>query len=59
MDSIPIVDVGQLLIGLQGGVGNAMKYMEELTDAEAISIFEVGYEWDEFVFRLARGKNGN
>ena len=35
---------------------NAMKYVEELMDAEASSIFEVDHERDELFFRLARGK---
>ena len=38
---------------------NAMKYVEVLMDAEASSIFEVDYERDELVFRLARGKEGD
>ena len=38
---------------------NAMKYVEELMDAEASSIFEVDHERDELFFRLARGKGGS
>lgn len=38
---------------------NAMKYVEELMDAEASSIFEVDYERQEVHFRLARGKWGS
>lgn len=40
-------------------LNNAMKYVEELMDAEASSIFEVDHERHEIVFRLARGKGGN
>jgi signal transduction histidine kinase len=38
---------------------NAMKYVEELMDAEASSIFEIDYERNELFFRLARGKEGD
>ncbi len=38
---------------------NAMNYVEELTNAETSSIFEVDYERDELRFRLARGKWGS
>jgi signal transduction histidine kinase len=37
---------------------NAMKYVEELMDAETSSIFEVDHERGELRFRLARGKWG-
>jgi signal transduction histidine kinase len=37
---------------------NAMKYVEELMDAEAASIFDVDQERDELCFRVARGKGG-
>lgn len=40
-------------------LNNAMKYVEELMDAEASSIFEVDHEREEIVFRLARGKKGD
>jgi two-component system sensor histidine kinase HydH len=38
---------------------NAMKFVEELMDAETSSIFEVDYDRDEVYFRLARGKWGS
>jgi signal transduction histidine kinase len=38
---------------------NAMKYVEELMDAEASSIFEMDHERDELFFRLARGTGGS
>ncbi len=37
---------------------NAMKYVEELMDAETSSIFEVDHDRGELRFRLARGKWG-
>ena len=40
-------------------LNNAMKYVEELMDAEASSIFEVDYDRNELFFRVARGKEGN
>lgn len=38
---------------------NAMKFVEELMDAETSSIFEVDYDRDEVQFRLARGEWGS
>lgn len=38
---------------------NAMKYVEQLMDAEASSIFEADHEQGQLVFRLARGKKGD
>lgn len=46
-------------LNLMEVLDNAMKYVEELMDAEASSIFEVDYERDELFFRLARGKGGS
>jgi signal transduction histidine kinase len=39
-------------------LNNAMTFVEELTNAEASSIFELDRERNELCFRLARGKEG-
>ncbi|MBW1859446.1 MAG: GAF domain-containing protein [Deltaproteobacteria bacterium] len=46
-------------LDLMAVLDNAMKYVEELMDAETSSIFEVDHERDELRFRLARGKWGS
>jgi signal transduction histidine kinase len=38
---------------------NSMHAVEELTNAEASSIFEIDFETNQLCFRLARGESGN